>query len=396
MNQKKLVKKANKLIESRCNLTLNQQKLILAVVSMIDREDEDFKEYRLSISEFKKLMGLKSTGGYTEIRNEARAIKRKDLVIPLDDEGELITSWFSDVEIRYKGEIGFFVSAKLKPYLIQLKKSFTAYQLKNILKLSSKYSIRIYELTKQFENIGCRRFDLDELKRLLFIDSDKYTRYGDFRKRILAPSIQDINAHTDIFIECSTHKTGKAVTAVEFCIHKQTKQEESCKPEDAGPHASIIALIPEEHRKSCRDLCQQIFIQDGAEGLKFYIEKTNNRKQVKNGSYSGYLRTLFDAGVYQDMREVLKAQEKAKFEAERAKQKALALEKEKRQKHEAEQAKLKRDQELLFDIEENDPDRWAELERQAADNLNIKNPKRPGPGGKMKIRFEILCILDSN
>jgi hypothetical protein len=366
MNQKKLVKKANKLIESRCNLTLNQQKLILAVVSMIDREDEDFKEYRLSISEFKKLMGLKSTGGYTEIRNEARAIKRKDLVIPLDDEGELITSWFSDVEIRYKGEIGFFVSAKLKPYLIQLKKSFTAYQLKNILKLSSKYSIRIYELTKQFENIGCRRFDLD------------------------------INAHTDIFIDCSTHKTGKAVTAVEFCIHKQTKQEESCKPEDAGPHASIIALIPEEHRKSCRDLCQQIFIQDGAEGLKFYIEKTNNRKQVKNGSYSGYLRTLFDAGVYQDMREVLKAQEKAKFEAERAKQKAFALEKEKRQKHEAKQAKLKRDQELLFDIEENDPDRWAELERQAADNLNIKNPKRPGPGGKMKIRFEILCILDSN
>ncbi len=319
MDKKKLIKKFNGLIESRCNLNLNQQKLVLAVVSKINREDEDFKEYRLSISEFKSLMGLKGAGGYTEIRKEAREIKRKDLVINLGDDGELITSWFSDIEIRYKGEVGFYISAKLKPFLLQLKSNFTAYQLKNILKLNSKYSIRLFELLKQYEGIGCRRFELGELKKMLYVKPQKYTRFNNFKARILESSITDINANTDIRIDYTLHKTGRIFTAVEFCISKQD-QKELFSPTENTPPTSITDLIPQESRNSCQKLCQQIFTKDGTDGLKFYIGKCNSRKQMPNGSYSGYLKTVFELDLYADIKEARKGKivaEKAQHEAEK-------------------------------------------------------------------------------
>ena len=46
------------------------------------------------------------------------------------------------------------------------------------------------------------------------------------------------------------------------------------------------------------NLCQKIFAGDGADGLRFYLEKTNNRKQNGTSSYSEYLKTVFDLNLY--------------------------------------------------------------------------------------------------
>ena len=55
----------------------------------------------------------------------------------------------------------------MKPFLLSLKSHFTTYDVRNILKLPSTYSVRIYELLKQYEKIGKRRFDLQELKEII-------------------------------------------------------------------------------------------------------------------------------------------------------------------------------------------------------------------------------------
>lgn len=44
----------------------------------------------------------------------------------------------------------------LIPYIIDLKKEFTRYQIENILKLNSSYAVRVYEPLKQYERIGGR------------------------------------------------------------------------------------------------------------------------------------------------------------------------------------------------------------------------------------------------
>jgi plasmid replication initiation protein len=53
----------------------------------------------------------------------------------------------------------------MKPHLLSLQSHFTMYDPKYILGLSSTYSIRIYELLKQYEKIRKRVFDLQDFKK---------------------------------------------------------------------------------------------------------------------------------------------------------------------------------------------------------------------------------------
>ena len=64
----KLVVKANKLIEARYNLSLNEQKVILYAVSKLDREKDKFNILELETREFVKLLGTTSSR-YVEIKN---------------------------------------------------------------------------------------------------------------------------------------------------------------------------------------------------------------------------------------------------------------------------------------------------------------------------------------
>lgn len=61
MNAKFIVAQSNELITARHNnpLTAREQKIILAMVSEIQPDDEDFKEYRISLKDFNDLLGLK-------------------------------------------------------------------------------------------------------------------------------------------------------------------------------------------------------------------------------------------------------------------------------------------------------------------------------------------------
>ena len=144
-----LVVKANDLIEARYELNLNEQKIILYAVSKLDRSKENFTIISLNVKEFTKLIGT-TTERYTEIREIVRELRSKEIIINTN-ERELITGWLSSIEyIKKSGIIELEFSEKLVPYLLQLKKRFTRYQLKNILYLKNKYSIRLYELMKQY------------------------------------------------------------------------------------------------------------------------------------------------------------------------------------------------------------------------------------------------------
>lgn len=85
----------------------------------------------------------------------------------------------------------------LKSYLLQIKNRFLLYDLKNILKISSANSIRIYELLKSFEGIGKRTFEVEELKQILDLE-DKYPLYGSFKARVLNKAKDDLMKHSDI------------------------------------------------------------------------------------------------------------------------------------------------------------------------------------------------------
>lgn len=219
-----LVVKSNQLIEAKYELNLNEQKIILYAVSKLDREKENFNLLSLNIRKFTELLGT-TQERYTEIREIVRELRGKEIIIKTE-ERELITGWLSSIEyLKDKGIIELEFSQKLIPYLLQLKSKFTRYQLENILNLKSKYSIRLYELMKQYESIGKREFKLKELKKILFVEN-QYERMYDLERFVLKPAEEEINKNTDIFINYEKIKTGRRITSFLFKIESKDQRKE--------------------------------------------------------------------------------------------------------------------------------------------------------------------------
>ncbi|MEK6189981.1 MAG: replication initiation protein, partial [Carnobacterium alterfunditum] len=167
MNSKHLVTQANNLIEARHNnpLTAREQKIVLTMASMIEPNDDDFKDYRISIKEFSEMLGLEGKAKYTEVKDISKELMSKTIEIPQEDGGWLLVHWVSSAKyVKGEGVLELSFSPKLKPYMLQLKNQFTSYKLSNVLSLNSTYSIRLYELMKKWQHIGKWENSIEELK----------------------------------------------------------------------------------------------------------------------------------------------------------------------------------------------------------------------------------------
>ena len=81
------------------------------------------------------------------------------------------------------------------------------------------FTIRIYELLKQYQKIGARTFRLEELRFLLNIATNKYPKYGNLKQAVILPSQRELKAKTDLYFEFSELKQGHKVIALQFQIY---------------------------------------------------------------------------------------------------------------------------------------------------------------------------------
>ena len=239
VTEKSLVVKSNAIVEARYKLDIREQKLVLFLISNIKKEDDDLKEYAISVRDMAQLLGLSDweiPGGrfYEQMKQIAKNIVSEPLEIPKEGKGYLIATWFSSVE--YVEEQGLFkikFDSKLKPYLFYIKSHYTKYLVRNVSKLKSTYSIRIYELLKQYEKIGKRLFSIDDLKAVLKIDKKEYAKIDHFHTKVIKPAYKELPQKTDIRFEYEFIKTGRKYTDIMFYIYAQgVKEELPAMPED--------------------------------------------------------------------------------------------------------------------------------------------------------------------
>lgn len=244
-----LIVKSNEMIEASYKLTLQEQRIILYMASKIMPDDEDFKPVRLYIDEFLKMIQVDGKSKHKEIEEITNKLRKRDLIIK-KPESTLQIGWLSSAEYFYgKGFVELEFSPKLKPYLLQLKERFTKYQLASVIRLKHSYSIRIYELLKQYEIIGWRYFVLEELKDILGITPDEYKLYGDFKKKVIVPVKKEFDLkyttrELDFTFEYEEKKACRRVAGLKFEILKPEIHYEAVeiKVEDSGINQPQNAL----------------------------------------------------------------------------------------------------------------------------------------------------------
>jgi len=223
---KNLIVKSNELIQGRYELKISQIKLILHMITLIKKDDEDFKEYKVSIKDYAHRMGIDPEGEYSHAKEITEDLLKKVIKISYEDEkGKdrfLQINWLSHADYAEgEGYVDISFDPKLKPYLLALKERFTQYDIRNVLSLKSFYSIRIYELLKQFEKVGYRVFKINELKEMLGIEN-KYSSYSLFKKRVIEKAQEELKKHSDIYFDFEEIKQhGRAYTHIRFNIRTQ-------------------------------------------------------------------------------------------------------------------------------------------------------------------------------
>ncbi|MBI4744545.1 MAG: replication initiation protein [Actinobacteria bacterium] len=295
--ENRVVTKSNSLNEARYRLTVQEQRIILSVISLIQPNDEDFKVYRIKVSDFLAFLEIQNQQVYPEIKRITKSLMEKILIIK-KEESELHISWFSSAEyFDKKGYVELRFDPKLKPYLLKLKECFTSYHLENVIHLRSIYSIRIYELLKQYEFVAKRTFDVFELREILGIRPDEYKLYGDFKRHVILPAQKELKQKTDIKFNLKEIKTGRKVTSMEFIVEKNNGLKSHSKQplpkpkfdkDEDNDFQTLVELLPPEHQ-SKKTILEMIATAYKNYGFEYVSSNIRYANQNSKNNYRAYL-----------------------------------------------------------------------------------------------------------
>ena len=369
----RIIRKSNKLVEARYKLDIWETRIFSKMLMMINKGDDDFKKYKIYLKDLVDDFGLgKNQQAYPLLRQGARKLMRKVFYLPYEVDGverlfeaPLVTGLDSAVtdgrsvrEDHLYIEVSF--APEMKPYLIQLKSQFTMYDARNILKLPSTYSIRIYELLKQYEKIGKRTFEINELKHIIGVKEeievngkkefkDNYPLYGNFRQRVLLKAQKDLKKYTDIEFIFEPKRTGRKITHLIFYISLNQETQKNFVPTKVATGKDTKkTLVTELHKlvdkwvsvEVVRNWVKTIPEKQIRQGITYTLNQIKQGKNISN--IAGYLQTMIRTADIKDSQSEkqqkvakTKAKEKenlSKLAELEAKKKKLMLDKHQKEK----------------------------------------------------------------
>lgn len=399
-----MVRKSNSLVEARYKFNMWETRVFTKMITMVRMADEDFKPYRIYLRDIIQEFGLdKDKASYELLRDGANTLLQKEVSIFHEDETglqnetrtHLIVSATTQIQGANTNYIEVTFHPKMKPHILELKSRFTVYDVKNILNLPSSYSIRIYELLKQYEKIGYRTFEFGELKEIIgareifrdqkgkAIVKDNYPLYGSFNQKILKKAQDHLMLHTDLCFEFEPVKKGRKVHKIRFIIMRNPRYEAQADikvlelgsepvnhEEDAVVGRLYVQIEQHVDEPTVRRWVRNFSEEQIQYGINYTLNQLKSGKAIEN--VGGYLHTMVSTDNLVTARaaeEQLRKQARKK-EEERKKKFAQVEEK----YHEIYQQYLEKEEELIRGILDRNPD--------AAKNAFARAAAKRGSGYK--------------
>ncbi len=228
-----LVCKSNLLVEAGYRLSLVEQRMILYAIAQCREEQRGLaidRPVRITALKFAELFGMDKAFVYPQLRDAAKTFYARTVTVrDVDPEsGKPRTStlrWLSRASyIEEAGVVEILFAQEMIPLITRLESEFTSYRIEKIGRMSSAHAIRLYELLVQYLPIGSREIDLTWFKEALDI-ANEYQSIGDLKKRVVSPSVNQINELSDLTVSCGQRKTGRNVTHLTFDIKAKAKAE---------------------------------------------------------------------------------------------------------------------------------------------------------------------------
>lgn len=240
MEDAPMVYKSNALVEAAYRLSVQEQRILLACISQVRRDEAVTDEvlYSVGAADLAKLSGTAVEAAYSELKAAALRLKRREVRLTQEPNGKgkkpkvMITGWVQTIfYIEGEGRIELRFSKDMLPYLTELTRQFTRYALADVAKMDSAYGIRLYELLMQWGSQGHREIEVSQLREWLQLEG-RYPLMAELRRCVIEPAVQQINEHSPLHVSFEPRKTGRKITHLTFDYVTKSKAK---KPAAAAP-----------------------------------------------------------------------------------------------------------------------------------------------------------------
>lgn len=207
---KKIIKKKNGVIRAksdffrsaRYGLTLQEHRIVYYAILHGQQEGKSFEPVTMSIKDFQALFEVAGNSYYSVIRNLSNNIAGKIVEVAYkDSDGHHLmqAAWLSSVTYHAKsGTVTISPNKALQPFFEG--KPFTDTEFAFLIKFTSQYAERLYELLKTFAFKSIVDFDVEDLRNRLAVGT-KYKNFSMLKDRVLQPAIDDVNKFTDLDVD---------------------------------------------------------------------------------------------------------------------------------------------------------------------------------------------------
>ena len=252
-----LVVKDNALIKASYNLELTEQRLImLAIINARESGQGITADSKLEIhaSDYAKLFNVSADASYKALREAVNNLFNRQFSYTAEYKktgkvGIVRSRWVS--RIFYVDDLALLeitFAPDVVPLITRLEEHFTKYEAKQVAHLTSKYATRLYELLIAWREVGkVPQLELSEFRNRLGLVDSEYTAMSDFKKRVLEPSIKQINEHTDITVTYEQHKKGRIISGFSFKFKQKQQPKVEAKRDPNTPDFFIKMTDAQRH-----------------------------------------------------------------------------------------------------------------------------------------------------
>lgn len=243
------ISKANSFVEASYQMTLDEMRVLSLTLGVFDPLNPK-RGFEFTVAEFcEHFPDVNPDIAYVQVQNAIRKISSRWMTLQNDARVLHEVAFVTD-RVYFKKEGRFYIEfhEKLLPYIANLKNKYTKYQLVNIGAFTSTHTIRLYELCSQYKLLGEREITLKDLKDWLQV-SNKYPIFYDFKKRVIAPAIEEINAKSDLRVLVDTIKRGRSIVALKFTISVKHKAVNVEKKRPHFPHKNKYGKFVQLNRQ---------------------------------------------------------------------------------------------------------------------------------------------------
>jgi plasmid replication initiation protein len=249
-----------------------EKKLMALAMSYMPYKIDNDEDYTVSFSITEAIKALDLTDGQNQrliLESAVDKISGSQIKIALENGDWFKYTWFDKASWQPSTKTFTLTFNKtLGDALVQYKKAYSKIDLASLGRLSSKYSIRYFEIGLSYSgNKGINgnkkgtwffEYSVDQLKQLFSIDKSQYKRTCDFTRRVVYDPIELLNkAQVGFSIEANPINKGKKLLGFRFI----------CTETEPAPRKRIASANPipdnsdyeeeirqeEEHREQLKE-----------------------------------------------------------------------------------------------------------------------------------------------